>query len=138
MKYYRLKYVKSLEDGFGGMQRFFNIKILEKYRNDVGLLEHEKFHVRMWYAFTLTFLTIATWMFLAGSSWWLIPLALSPYAKGIAYRNKYYRMWAEAQAYRIQLDKGMYSTPDFAVKALVNNYSLGITTSEAKKLLKLT
>lgn len=46
MNYYWLKLVKDLPNGFGGTAQGPLIKILSKYKDDAGLIEHEKTHVR--------------------------------------------------------------------------------------------
>ena len=135
MKYYSLKYVSRMDDGFGGNAKTWKIKILEKYRGDEGLLEHEKFHVRQWYYGMLVALSIAAALFFAGLPVWFAPAVISPWVHGLLYRNKYYRRWSEIRAYRIQLKKGSYHSPRFAVDALMYKYSLGMSERQAKKAL---
>ncbi|MBN22510.1 MAG: hypothetical protein CL678_14595 [Bdellovibrionaceae bacterium] len=137
-KYYTLKYVDKMKEGFGGEARAFRIEILEKYRNDKGLLEHEKCHVREWWfwLFAGLLITGAVWYFVDGH-WWVLGLLVSPWLQGILYRNKYYRMWSEATAYKIQIKVGNYSSTKFAVNAMMNKYGLGLSEKEAKKKLGL-
>lgn len=136
MKYYKLKYTDTLPNGFGGLTSMWKVKILHKYRGDDGLLEHEKFHVRCWwYCLAATWL-IALAMFHAGTHGWWFPVAvLGPWTHGTLYRNKYFRKLVEVRAYKIQLRKGDYVSPDFAAKHLATKYKLGISESRARKLL---
>ena len=46
MKYFSIKYVNKIVNGFGGTAQGPFIKILSKYKDDAGLLEHETTHVR--------------------------------------------------------------------------------------------
>jgi len=56
MKYYSLKYTDKMpHDWTGGYAKAWFIRIRPKYKDDRGLLEHEKTHVRQWF-FTLGFL----------------------------------------------------------------------------------
>jgi len=139
MKYYTLKYKPSLKDGWGGYARYWKIEIAEKYRDDKGLLEHEKFHVRCWwYCLAATWL-VALVMYFAGThGWWFSVMVMGPWMHGILYRNKYFRKLVEVRAYKIQINKGSYSNVDFAVRALSSKYKLGISESHAKKLLGLS
>ena len=139
MKYYKLKYTDNIKDGFGGLASMWKIKLLNKYKEDVGLLEHEKFHVRCWwYCLAATWL-VALVMYFAGTHGWWFPVALlGPWAHGTLYRNKYFRKLVEVKAYKIQLKKGSYSNADFAVRALTGKYKLGISETRAKKLLGLS
>ena len=139
MKYYKLKYTDNIKDGFGGLASMWKIKILNRYKGDIGLLEHEKFHVRCWwYCLAATWL-VSLAMYFAGTHGWWFPVALlGPWTHGTLYRNKYFRKLVEVKAYKIQLKKGSYSNADFAVRALTGKYKLGISESRAKKLLGLS
>ena len=139
MKYYKLEYTDNIKDGFGGQASMWRIKILHKYKNDVGLLEHEKFHVRCWwYCLAATWLVALVLFFAGAYVWWPAVLGVGPWMHGILYRNKYFRKMVEVQAYKIQLKKGSYPNADFAVRLLANKYNLGISESRAKKLLGLS
>jgi hypothetical protein len=137
MKYYSLKFKRDL-GGWGGKAKMWKIQILEKYRHDKGLLEHEKFHVRCWWYCLAAAWAIAAGMYFAGPHGWWLPVALlGPLTHGTLYRNKYFRKLVEVKAYKIQLKVGGYGSPDFAVNALANKYKLGISEKEASKLLGL-
>lgn len=137
MKYYTLKYVSSLRDGFGGMAKLWKIEILGKYKGDKGLLEHEKFHVREWWFGLLAALLLALvlWAFVHPAWGWLA--LAGPWVQGTLYRAKWYRRWSEIRAYRIQLAVGNYASPQFAVNALMHKYRLGMSEREARKALQL-
>ena len=49
MKYYLVKSSKKLPNGFGGTAQGPLINMLSKYKDDAGLLEHEKTNVRQRY-----------------------------------------------------------------------------------------
>lgn len=138
MKYYSLKFVDSMPSGFGGKAWMWKIKILERYRNDKGLLEHEKWHVRCWYCCLAAVWSVAATMYFCGpADWWLPFLLLGPWAHGVLYRNKRFRKWSEVKAYRIQLKAGSYHSPQFAVDALMHKYSLGMSERRAREALGL-
>lgn len=140
MKYYTLKYTTSIRDGFGAEADMWRIKILEKYKGDNGLLEHEKFHVREWWAWMLTTIMLALFLIPTFPLAYVL-FAISPFTFKVLYRAKWYRKWSEVLAYRKQLVTGYnkntpYSSNSFAVKALMNKYGLGLSEKEARKLLE--
>jgi hypothetical protein len=86
------------------------IFIKPEYKDDVGLLAHEKLHVKHF----------------------LLSLGLS----AILYRfSKRYRLWSEVQCYRVQL---RYSPNDAELFAsfIAERYDLDITKAEALEMLK--
>lgn len=136
MKYYLIKLSEELPSGFGGTAQGPLIKLLPKYQSDVGLIEHEKAHVRQWYFwFALGLLLSTLLMLLVSPSLW--PLyGLAPFLHQLLYRFvRPYRRWSEVQAYRKQIATGGYGSNDFAVAALVDKYALNLTADEAKALL---
>lgn len=136
MNYYLIKYVETLAGGFGGTAQGPLIKLLSKYQNDAGLIEHEKTHVRQWYAAMSIGLLLCTLLtLLVSASLW--PLyGLAPFLHQLLYKLVLrYRRWCEVQAYRKQLATGGYDSTDFAVTALVEKYDLNLSTNEAKALL---
>ena len=136
MNYYLINYVETLPDGFGGTAQGPFIKLLSKYQNDAGLIEHEKTHVRQWYAAMAIGLLLCTLLtLLVSASLW--PLyGLAPFLHQLLYKLVLrYRRWCEVQAYRKQLATGGYDSTDFAVTALVEKYDLNLSTNEAKALL---
>ena len=136
VKLYMIKYVKELPNGFGGTAQGPLIKILPKYKYDIGLLEHEKVHVRQWYAWLALGLLIGTLLtLLVSPSLWPL-FGLAPFLHSLLYKFvRPYRRWCEVQAYRKQLATGGYYSNDFAVAALVEKYDLNLSADKAKALL---
>lgn len=79
------------------------IKIRPKCQGDEGLYQHELVHVKQWcVALTL--------------HWFL-------------YMFRWYRLWSEAQAYKVQIQYGM--SLELAADRLVQHYNLNITKNQA-------
>mgnify|MGYP001761731782 CR=1 FL=1 len=136
MRYFILRYVNNLSGGFAGKASGPIVKVLEKYKDDTGLIEHEKTHVRQWYA------ALAIWLLLCALlSLFVSPVlwpvcGLAPLVHPVLYKLvRPYRQWCEVQAYRKQLATGGYSTGEFAVIALVEKYDLGLSSDQSKALL---
>lgn len=136
MNYYLVKYVKSLPNGFGGMTQGPVIKLLEKYKQDTGLTEHEKVHVRQWYAVLGVWLLLCTALTLCVSPNFWPAYGLAPSLHQLLYRLvRPYRRWSEVRAYRKQLAIGGYISDEFAVTSLVEKYDLGLSKDQARALL---
>lgn len=136
MKYYIVKYTDDLPDGFGGSTVGPAIKIRPKYKGDMGLLEHEKTHVRHWYALMGLGLLIAVALMLFVSLALWPAIMMTPYIHPLTYKYlRPYRQWCEARAYRKQVAVGGYANSDFAVTALVEKYHLRLSIAEARSLL---
>lgn len=136
MKYFLLRHTEKIPAKFGGESCGPLIKIRPKYAADKGLLEHEKVHVRQWYAVLGLGLLLCTLLtLLVSPSLW--PLyGLAPFSHQLLYRFvRPYRRWCEVKAYRKQLATGGYDSTDFAVTALVEKYDLDLSTNEARTLL---
>jgi hypothetical protein len=113
VKYYDLHYFERFADKpswVGGYAKRWKIYILEKYRNDKGILEHEKCHVRQW--------------------WYTLGLF------GILYRFEWFRLWSEVQAYKLQIACYDYKNYKFFAQMLANRYNLDITEEEALQKLR--
>ena len=136
MKYYLIKFSEKLPNGFGGTAQGPLIKLLSKYKEDVGLIEHEKTHVRQWYAVLVVGLLLGTLLILFVSTY-LWPLCgLAPFLHQLLYKFvRPYRRWCEVQAYRKQIETGGYGNNDFAVNTLANKYDLGLSVDDARALL---
>jgi len=136
MKYYMIKQIEKLANGFGGTAQGPLIKVLTKYKGDTGLIEHEKTHVRQWYtAMAIALLPCALLTLVVSSSLWPL-FGLAPVVHPLLYKLvRPYRQWCEVQAYRKQLATGGYGDNEFAVIALVQKYDLGLSADEAKALL---
>ena len=90
--------------------RGFLIFIRPEYKDDIGLLEHEKVHVKQF----------------------LCTLGLH----SILYRlSERYRLWAEVQAYKVQLIHSPGNEALFAT-FIAERYGLDISTAAAAALLK--
>lgn len=136
MKYFIVKYVKELPNGFGGTAQGPLIKMLSKYKGDTGLIEHEKTHVRQWYAALAIWLLLFALLSLVVSPVLWPVCGLAPLVHPVLYKLvRPYRQWCEVQAYRKQLATGGYSTGEFAVIALVEKYDLGLSVDKARALL---
>ena len=136
MKYFKVKYTDNIAEKFAGETWGPLIKIRPKYINDTGLLEHEKTHVRQWYAvLALGLLLGALLTLLVSPSLWLV-FGLAPVLHQLLYQwVRPYRRWCEVQAYRKQIAVGGYASTTFAVTALVEKYDLGLSVDEARVLL---
>lgn len=136
MKYYILKYAEKLPNGFGGIAQGPLIKLQYKYEKDNGLIEHEKAHVRQWYAALLVGLLLGSlFTVLVSPSLW--PLyGIAPFLHQLLYKFlRPYRCWCEVQAYRKQIEIGGYTSNDFAVTQLVEKYGLDLSEDEARRML---
>ena len=136
MQFYFVQYTDKLANGFGGTAQGPVIKILSKYKDDAGLLEHEKTHVRQWYAVLALGLLLCTLLTLIvlPSLWPLYGLAL--FSHQLLYKFvRPYRRWCEVKAYRKQIAIGGYASNEFAVTALVEKYGLRLGADEARALL---
>lgn len=136
MQFYFVQYTDKLANGFGGTAQGPVIKILSKYKDDAGLLEHEKTHVRQWYAVLALGLLLCTLLTLIvlPSLWPLYGLAL--FSHQLLYKFvRAYRRWCEVKAYRKQIAIGGYASNEFAVTALVEKYDLRLGADEVRALL---
>ena len=113
---YFLEYTDGLPEGVGGRATVLTVRILNKYKDDIGIHKHESWHIIQRY------LTLGLHSILKK----MIPA----YAK-----------WVEVSAYRRQLkyppaniNPEAYITLYYA-PALVNKYGLNITFEEAVKAL---
>lgn len=145
MRYYFLKFTDDIKDGFGGYAKGPFIRMRPKYRYDLGLLEHEKVHVRQWYSKLAIGLVVAGLVLAAGLVQGLPDLVMiaagiaagSPGYHGLLYVTlRKYRLACEVSAYRTQLRQyGLNADMEFAVRALVDKYKLGLTDDQARRLL---
>ena len=85
MKYYLIRQTEKIANGFGGTAQGPLIKILPKYKSDPGLIEHEKTHVRQWYAaMAIALLLCALLTFVVSSSLWPL-FGLAPVVHPLLY-----------------------------------------------------
>ena len=131
-----IKYTENVTPGFAATTKGPFIKVLPKYKDDAGLLEHEKVHVRQWYAVLAIGILITTLltMLVSPSLWPLYGLSLFLHQSLYKFIRPY-RRWCEVQAYRKQIAVGGYTSNDFAVTTLVEKYDLNLSADEAQALL---
>jgi len=103
--------VKSLQPNVGGCANGPIIRILEKYRNDRGIYEHEMVHVKQW------FFTLGLHSFL----YLLVPA---------------YKLWTEVQAYREQAKYYDDDRLPLFATFISLNYGLHISQSDALERLR--
>ena len=135
MNYFILKYTNDMPDKFGGETRGPLISIRPKYSADVGLIEHEKTHVRQWYVVLALGLLLCTLLtLLVSPSLWPM-YGLAPFLHQLLYKFiRPYRARCEVQAYRRQIEVGGYISNDFSVTMLVAKYDLGLCEKEVRTL----
>jgi hypothetical protein len=95
---------------FGGFTVFPFIFIRKKYRGDVGLLAHEREHIRQWLRYPVL--------------WWFMYVL-----------SKKWRLRWEVEAYKVQMGFSPNDIGAFA-RFLSTKYGLDITEAEAMKLLE--
>ena len=124
---------RFVPEGAGGCARGPLIFIREKYRNDRGILEHERAHRKQWFVQTVVWAAL-----LAAAAWcFAIPYEIAIVSIG-AHGGLYlvvrrYRLWAEVAAYREQMKWGNLA-PESAARRLAKPcYRLGITAEQAMK-----
>ena len=103
-------FVQSLSGDAAGRANGPLIRILEKYRDDEGLYQHELMHVKQWFA----------------------TLGLH---SALYFLYRPYRQWAEVQAYRKQMTYGL-SLDRAAQFLMLPRYDLRITLDDANALLR--
>ena len=136
MLIFGIKYTENVIPGFAATTKGPFIKMLPIYKYDAGLLEHEKVHVRQWYALLAIGVLISTLLTLLVSLSFLPLYGLSLFLHQSLYKFiRPYRRWCEVQAYRKQIAVGGYISNDFAVTTLVEKYDLNLSADEAKALL---
>jgi len=110
-----ISYTDNLPKGIGGQAKFCFIKIRPRYKDDIGLLNHELIHVKQFYR---------------------LPI-LNEYLNQF---SKKYRLKIELEAYKVQLLS--YPVEDrerkilYFAKFMSERYDLDKTVDECYKLLK--
>ncbi len=115
MKSYTLKITDDMTERFGGQTTAWFIKIRPAYKDDIGLLEHEKTHVKQFWR------TLGLHVFLYG-------------------HLDSYTLKCEVEAYREQLcwppaTSHIVQSRQHYAEFLASKYGLDITKEEALKLL---
>lgn len=135
-------YVNSLPDLKGGITNGPVVRIVEKYRSDVGIRMHELEHVKQWWLSGIlmsgqAILLATLFNMQAYLLPMLIPLAWS--VSSVLYLLfKPYRQWVELQAYAVQLQYSTDKNEDARLFGLFisQDYGLSITAKEATEKLK--
>lgn len=136
MKFYLLRTADTLPNGFGGTSQGPLVRLLPKYLGDVGLLEHEKTHVRQWYAVTGGAVLVGALLAITVSPMlWAFCTAAPGVHQTLYSFVRPYRQWSEVRAYRVQLAMGGYGSREFAAVHLAEKYDLRLTLDEARTLL---
>lgn len=130
-------YVKSLPSNVGGCANGPVVRILEKYRNDRGIYEHEVEHVQQW---ALVSLIGAA---LIGLLWLFFPVFDKAYSGlSVALHSALYAMvpqyklWAEVEAYKEQAKHYTDDRNPLFAEFISSNYGLKITKAQALELLR--
>lgn len=129
--------VPSLPNGVGASSSGPVIRILEKYKDDEGVYQHELRHVNQWLVVSALFAAvIATVLFCTGSSDWF-NLAFAFAADPLLYTLiPMYKLHMEIDAYRVQ---ALYyeddRLPRFA-QFIATRYGLNVSEDEALKMLR--
>jgi hypothetical protein len=130
-----IHYTDNLPEGVGGTANGPYVRIRPKYKDDKGLHQHELEHVKQWWI-----ATIVSAVLLAAGLWHfqqpLWQAIASVGTHGVLYKFiPAYRLWAEVQAHKVQLDYAPHALKHFA-KRIATQYGLGITVEQAEKLLE--
>lgn len=139
MRFYFLKYTKTMKPGFAGYAKGPFVFIHQDYRADMGILAHEALHVQQWWMGVVLFAAIGAALYGIYPD---IYLALAVSGNGLHIHSlcyagiRPYRKWCEVQAYKKQLKVyGPTASKTFAINALADKYKLNITRQEAARLL---
>ena len=130
-------YVKSLPPGVGGCSNGPVIRILEKYRNDTGLHQHELTHVKQWAVWSLLSIP-AAYVLCQLALFDYLALAIMPCAfHSVLYRSVTpYRFWCEVEAYKEQAKHYINDRRQLFAEYIANGYDLPHTTKQALDALK--
>ena len=137
MKYYWLRY-KDNTGNANGYAKGLVITINSKHKGNEALLEHEKTHVRQWWALAIpsviAFVTAAPYLHELA---FILLGAFALTGHNLLYTvSKRYRLYSEVQAFTNQLNMqngvGIYN----AAKAIAENYNLDVDFDTALKLLR--
>lgn len=118
--------------------KFFRIRVKPEYTEDVGLIEHEKVHVKHWYYGLL--LCVPVWILLFILDFpniAFIVLCLSVTLKGLLYTLvPSIRLWMEVEAYKTQIKYTENPNIEFFAEMLSTGYGLDISKTEALQKLE--
>jgi hypothetical protein len=130
-------FVRTLPPDVGGCSNGPVIRILEKYRNDKGLLQHELMHVKQWFVWSLLSIPVAYVLYQLALFDYLA-LAILPLSfHSVLYRFVTpYRFWCEVEAYKEQAKYYADDRKPLFAEYIANCYNLPHTTKQALDALK--
>jgi hypothetical protein len=131
-------YTDRLPDGVAGAANGPLVRIRPAYRSDAGLHAHEYRHVQQWYhAAAMTAAMLACLAMASGLPWWqllpLLPASLASHPLAYLLWPRY-RLWAELEAYRVQMRYGL-DADTAAARLMSPCYGFGLKDKEARRLL---
>jgi hypothetical protein len=135
--FHKITYTDDIPEQFGGVAKWFWIRIRPKYKDDKGLHEHEIEHVRQWWQATfIGCLVVAALGYYTVPEGWFIGVA------GLATHDLLYslfpkyRLWAEVEAHKAQLKHYPDDRVPLFAKRIASLYDLKITAEEAERMLR--
>jgi hypothetical protein len=134
-----IKYTDNMPEGVGGYARWFFIAIRPKYRDDVGIHEHELEHVRQWWLPVLICSIAAAVLYSQGYIDYALYAALvGPSVHPLLYKFiPAYKLWSEVQAYKEQLPHYPDDRTAMFAGFIATRYGLdGVSQEHAEKLLR--
>ena len=138
MNYPLTFYVKSLPPGVGGTVNGPVIRILEKYKDDVGIHAHEMCHALQWFQLLMIGCMAAVVLYQAG----LPEFAGYALMVGMTMHSLLYlafpgdKLWAEVEAYQEQTECYTVDKRPLFARFISENYGLKITQNDALALLR--
>lgn len=132
-------YTDRLPAGVAGAANGPLVRIRPAYRHDAGLHAHEYRHVQQWYLVSVMTVVLLAVLLLVcggvqGTLLALWPAALASHSLAYLLWPRY-RLWAEVDAYRVQMRYGL-SLDAAAVRLASPVYGLGLTPARARSLLQ--
>lgn len=125
----------SIEYPFTAHSYGFVVLLKRGHENDRALLAHELTHVKQWYRMIALFALLSVIAWQVGYGEWAFPfMVIGGFAHNVLSRLRWYRKYAEVEAFRAHVKAGR--DIDNAAYNLALNYDLGITEAESKALLK--
>jgi hypothetical protein len=131
-----IRYTDDMPAWMGGYAKWFYIAIRPKYRDDKGIHEHEKEHVKQWWLTTiLAAVIIGAICYRTGYSYAYMGFSVSVFQ--ILYLViPWFKLQMEVEAYRQQLKHYADDRVPLFAKFIATKYDLKITAEEAEQLLR--
>ncbi len=129
-------YTDNIPVGFGGFTRTFLVYIRPKYKDDVGLHEHEYMHVKQWWVTTIIsclaiYLASQHFGFETGFS--ILGMAVYSLLYDIV---PWFKLRMEVQAYRKQMQCYPDDRSEYFATVIANKYELKVSVDKVLKMLK--